>query len=129
MEWRHLVRCECRVYGRQTSDSHSLLEEVKEDLYVRFPRFVYSEPTHDYLPLLEDEIDEAERKGMMLSFTNAWTNNTTVAHVVCYSYVFTMQCNSHEEALNICERIESEMPEQFTSIQIQSSAWLDRNPH
>lgn len=129
MKWRHLIKISCRIYGRQISDGHSLLEEVKNDLYEKFPRFTFKEPIHDYLPLMDDEIDAAESRGLMISYTNAWTQNKTVAHVICYSYVFTMQCNSQEEALITCEEIEEQMPEMFTSIQIQSSSWLDRVPH
>ena len=129
MKWSHMVKCECRVYGRQHSDSHSILEEVRAELFDKFPEFVYAEPGQDYLPLLEEEIGDAEDKGMMVSFSNAWTLNKTVAHIVTYTYIFSMQCSSQEQALDVCNKIEEQMPGQMTSISIQSSVWLDRNPH
>jgi hypothetical protein len=130
LDWTHQVSLECRVYGRQTSDMHTLLEEVRSELLDKFPTFICKEANVDYFPLLPEEVQEAERRGLMLTMSNERTAKMgMVMHAVVFKYVFSLTVGSSAEAEAICDDVEETMPGKFTSIRVTQDAWLDRSPH
>ena len=129
MKFSHLVELQCRVYGRMTTDGHYVLEEVRSDLLERYPQFKVSEPELDFVPLLPSDVEEAENRGLMISWINSMgPSKPMTAHATIYTYVFATQCDSLEEAKNLCLLVEEHMPEKFTTITLRMSAWLDRSP-
>ena len=130
MDWGTQVLLKCRVYGRQTSDMHAMLEDVRSALEEKFPGFVVTEPDLAYVPILAEDVPAAQERGLLISFANPiGARQRLVANALVYCYEFTRAVNSAEEGHDLCERVEAALPGKFTSIQVIRTMWLDSSPH
>lgn len=115
-----------------TEDLHMYFEEVEGQVSnaLKGTEFTFSfeEQKHSYVPLELESVEDAESKGILVTWSTDRTRGIMLPSLCLYSNRLVVSCSDYNAAMEVLDILETKVPDTFQSLQIVSTCFVDRPP-
>lgn len=116
--WTTRLILEHRVLTKVMEDPHFHLKSVQASMQTAYPMFGVLELDPMYHPVDPREVEAAEKKGLLLSYSNIPENGPVKQCVSLWTFRYETVCANHQDAMELAQNVTIMFPQTFASVQV-----------